>query len=160
MTSSPVSSTPILRTTLKWSGIVTAVLAVLAAIIGFLVAGTTGMWSALAGVLIAAVFLAITGASILIANRWYGDDLYVPIFFGIVLGGWILKFVVFIVALLILRGQPWIDPTVFFVSVVVSVLASLAVDVVTLLRMRVPHVSDVQLPTDPEAGERSDGGLS
>ncbi|QIG38201.1 hypothetical protein G5T42_00835 [Microbacterium sp. 4R-513] len=156
MTPTPVSSTPILRTTLQWSAIVTAVLAVLAGVIGFLVAGTTGLWSALAGVLIAAVFLGITGASILIANRWYGDDLYVPIFFGIVLGGWILKFVIFIVALLILRGQPWIDPTVFFVSVVVSVLASLAVDVVVMLRMRIPHVSDVELPDDPEAGERSD----
>jgi hypothetical protein len=154
MTPNPVSSTPILRTTLKWSAIVTAVLAVLAGLLGFLVAGSTGLWSALAGVLIAAVFLAITGASILIANRWYGDDLYVPVFFGIVLGGWILKFVVFIVALLVLRGQPWIDPTVFFVSVVVSVLASLAVDVVVLMRMRVPHVSDIELPTDPEAGDR------
>lgn len=156
MSPSPVSSTPILRTTLQWAGIVTAVLAVLAGVIGFLVAGATGMWSALAGVLIAAVFLAITGASILIANRWFGDDLYVPIFFGIVLGGWILKFVVFIVALLILRGQPWIDPTIFFASVVVSVLASLAVDVVVMLRMRVPHVSDVKLPEDPDEGERSD----
>jgi len=156
MSQSPVSSTPILRMVLKWSGIVTAVLAILAAVVGYLVAGTTGLWSGLAGVVIAAVFLGITAASILIANRWYGDDLYVPVFFGIVLGGWILKFLVFIVALLVLRDQPWIDPTVFFLSVVVSVLASLAVDVVVLLRMRVPHVSDVELPTDPEEGERSD----
>jgi len=156
MSPNPVSSTPILRTTLVWSAGVTAVLAVAAAVIGFLVAGTTGLWSALLGVLIAAVFLAITALSILIANRWYGDDLYVPIFFGIVLGGWILKFVVFIVALLLLRGQPWLDPTVFFVAVVVSVLASLVVDVVVLTRMRVPHVSDVTLPTDPEAGDRID----
>ena len=156
MTPSPVSSTPILRTVLVWSGAVTAVLAVAGAVVGFLVAGETGLWSALVGVLVAAVFLAITGASILIANRWYGDALYVPLFFAIVLGGWILKFVVFIVALLLLRDQPWIEPTVFFVAVVVSVLASLLVDVVVLLRMRVPHVSDVQLPTDPDAGDRAE----
>jgi hypothetical protein len=158
MTPSPVSSTPILRTVLVWSGTVTAVLAVVGAVVGYLVAGPTGMWSALIGVLVAAVFLGITGASILIANRWYGDALYVPLFFGIVLGGWILKFVVFIVALLLLRDQPWIEPTVFFVAVVVSVLASLVVDVVVLLRMRVPHVSDVELPTDPDAGDRTDDG--
>lgn len=158
MTPSPVSSTPILRTVLVWSGTVTAVLAVVGAVVGYLVAGTTGMWSALIGVLVAAVFLGITGASILIANRWYGDALYVPLFFGIVLGGWILKFVVFIVALLLLRDQPWIEPTVFFVAVVVSVLASLVVDVVVLLRMRMPHVSDVELPTDPDAGDRTDDG--
>lgn len=152
----PISSTPILRTVLVWSGIVTAALAIVGAIVGYLVAGTTGLWSALAGVLVAAVFLAITGASILIANRWYGDALYVPIFFGIVMGGWILKFVVFIGVLFVLRGQPWLDPTVFFVAVVASVLASLAIDVVVMLRMRVPHVSDVQLPTDPDAGDRTD----
>ena len=152
----PISSTPILRTVLVWSGSVTAILAVIGAIVGFLVAGTTGLWSALAGVLVAAVFLGITGASILIANRWFGDPLYVPIFFGIVMGGWILKFVVFIVILLVLRDQPWIEPRVFFVAAVVSVLASLAVDVVVMVRMRVPHVSDVELPTDPDAGDRRD----
>jgi hypothetical protein len=38
----------------------------------------------------------------------------------------------------------------------VSVLASLAVDVVVMLRTRVPHVSDIALPDDPEEGERSD----
>ena len=148
MNANPVSSTPILRTTLVWSGIVTAVLAVAGAIVGFLMGGTTGLVSALLGVLTAAVFLAITGASILIANRWYGDPLYVPVFFGIVLGGWILKLIVFIVALLVLRGQPWIEPRIFFVAVVVSVLASLVVDVVVLMRMRMPHVSDASLPTE------------
>jgi hypothetical protein len=154
MSPESVSSTPILRTVLVWSGAVTAVLAVAGAVIGFLVAGQTGMWSALVGVLVAAVFLAITAASILIANRWYGDALYVPLFFGIVLGGWILKFIIFIVALLVLRDQPWVQPTVFFVAVVASVLASLVVDVVVLLKMRVPHVSDVTLPTDPDAPDR------
>jgi len=156
MTSHPVSSTPILRTVLVWGGIVTGGLAVVGAVVGFLVGGTTGLWSALLGVVVAAAFLGITVASILIANRWYGDPLYVPVFFGIVLGGWILKFVVFIVILLLLRGQPWIDPAVFFVAVVVSILASLTVDVVVLLRMRMPNVSDVSLPTDPDAGDRTD----
>lgn len=144
-----VSSTPILRTTLVWSAAVTAALAVTGAIIGYAVAGMPGLWSALVGVLVAALFLAITGASILIANRWYGDDLYVPLFFGIVLGGWLLKFVVFLVVLVVLRGQEWVEPTVFFVALVASVLASLAIDVVVMLRMRVPHASDVELPTEP-----------
>jgi hypothetical protein len=171
MSPSPVSSTPILRTTLIWSGAVTAALAVVGSLVGYLVAGPEGLWSALVGVLVAAVFLGITGASILIANRWYGDPLYVPVFFGIVMGGWILKLVVFIVVLLVLRGQPWMNPTVFFVAVVVSVLASLAIDVVVLLRMRIPHVSDIELPTvapddvaptpaDPAEDPEADSGAS
>lgn len=155
MSPSPVSSTPILRTVLVWSGAVTAGLLVVGGLVGFLVAGLDGLWSALAGVLIAALFLGITAASILIANRWFGDALYVPIFFGIVLGGWLLKFVVFLVALFVLRDQPWIVGPVFFLALVASVLASLVIDVIVLLRMRVPVV-DVELPTDPEAGERTD----
>jgi hypothetical protein len=151
MTTNPVSSTPILRTTLIWSAVVTGVLAVVAAIVGYLVDGQTGLWSALAGVLLAAVFLAITGASILIANRWYGDPLYVQIFFGIVMGGWILKFLIFIVVLAVLRDQPWLNPTIFVIAVVVSVIASLVIDVVVMMRMRIPHVSDISLPTeDPD----------
>ncbi|QAY58718.1 hypothetical protein ET475_00985 [Microbacterium protaetiae] len=151
---SPVSSTPVLRTTLVWSAVVTAVLAVAGAVIGFVVAGTPGLFSALAGIVLAALFLGVTGASILIANRWFGDALYVPVFFGIVLGGWLLKFVVFIVVLLVLRGQPWIEPTVFFVAIVAGVVASLVIDVVVLTRMRVPTVT-VELPTSSDDDEPS-----
>ena len=150
----PLSSTPVLRTALVWGGIVTAVLLVLGAVIGFLVGGGGGLGSALSGVAVSAIFLAVTAISILVANRWFGDPLYVPIFFGIVLGGWLLKLILFIVAIVVLRGQGWVDPVVFYVALVVSVIASLAVDVVVLLRMRIPSVSDVTLPSDPEAGDR------
>jgi hypothetical protein len=143
---SPLTSTPVLRATLIWSGAVTAVLAVIGAVVGWLVAGADGLFSALAGVILAALFLGITATSILIANRWFGDPLFVPIFFGVVLGGWLLKFVVFIVVLLVLRGQAWIEPTVFFVAIVAGVVASLIIDVVILTRMRVPTVS-TPLPT-------------
>ena len=43
------------------------------------------------------MFLSITALSILIANRFIGSDLFVGLFFGIVLGGWIVKFVLFLV---------------------------------------------------------------
>lgn len=142
-----VSSNRLLRTTLLWSAIVTAGLAVIGAIVGFAVAGTSGLWSALVAVLLAAVFLGLTAGTILVANRWYGDPLYTPIFFGAVMGGWIVKFALFIVVLFVLRGAPWLNGTVFFVALVVSVIASLAIDVVVMLRMRVPHVGDVSLPT-------------
>ena len=99
--------------------------------------------------LLAAVFLAITGASILIANRWYGDPLYVQIFFGIVMGGWILKFVVFIVVLLVLRGQPWLNADgVLRRGRGERASPRSPIDVVVMLRMRIPHVSDIELPTD------------
>ena len=148
---STVSSTPILRTTLIWSAIVTGALAVAGSVVGYLVAGESGLWSALVGVLLAALFLGITGISILVANRWFGTDLYVPLFFGIVLGGWLLKFVVFLIVLFVVRDQPWVNSLVFFVAIVAGVLASLAVDVIVVTRMRVPYASDKTLPTtDPD----------
>jgi hypothetical protein len=148
MSPSPVSSTPILRRTLVWSAVATAVLAVVAGGIGFLVAQGSGLISGLLGVLLAALFLAITGLSILIANRWYGDPLYVQLFFAIVLGGWLLKLGVFVVVMIVLSGQPWIEPMVFFLSIVAGVLMSLVIDVLVLMRMRLPHVSDTSLPTE------------
>lgn len=151
-----LSSNPLLRRTLLWSAVVTAALALVGAVVGYAVAGTSGLWSALVAILLAAVFLGLTGGTILVANRWYGDPLYVPIFFGAVMGGWIVKFVLFIVVLLVLRGAPWLNGTVFFVALVVSVVASLVIDVIVMLRMRVPHASDVTLPTLADLPEEGD----
>lgn len=148
MNPSPVSSTPILRKTLMWSGAATVVLAVVAGVVGLLVDGANGLWSGLLGVLLAALFLAITAISILIANRWYGDPIYVQLFFAIVLGGWMLKLGVFIVVMIVLSGAPWISPMVFFLSIVAGIALSLTIDVVVLTRMRLPNVSDVALPTE------------
>ncbi|MGB4138011.1 MAG: hypothetical protein WA971_15715 [Microbacterium sp.] len=145
---SPVTSTPILRRTLIWSAGVAVVVAAIAATLGWSVAGVHGLWSGLLGVLLAVLFLGITAASILIANRWYGDPLYVQLFFAIVLGGWLLKLGIFVVVMIVLSGQPWISPMVFFLSIVAGVLLSLVVDVVVMMRMRIPAVSDISLPTE------------
>src|SRR4051794_33766692 len=45
MSGATVSSTPILRATLTWSAVVTAALAVIGSVIGYLVAGQDGLWS-------------------------------------------------------------------------------------------------------------------
>lgn len=169
MSPSPVSSTPILRRTLIWSAIATVALAIVAGLVGYLVGQQEGLISGLLGVLLAVLFLAITGISILIANRWYGDPLYVQLFFAIVLGGWLLKLGVFVVVMILVAGQPWIHPMVFFLSIVAGVLMSLIIDAVVLLTMRLPNVSDIELPTEvPEdrapgmpavaPEQRSDGG--
>lgn len=158
MTPSPVSSNPILTRTLMWSSAIALLLALVAGGVGLAVAGMNGMWSGLLGVLLAFIFLGITAASILFANRWFGDPIYVQLFFAIVLGGWFLKLGVFLVLMMVLSGQPWIVPLVFFLSIVAGVAMSLIVDVIVLTRMRLPNVSDISLPTvnpedEPSAGE-------
>ncbi|MEJ1088839.1 hypothetical protein WDU99_10960 [Microbacterium sp. Mu-80] len=160
MTPSPVSSNPILRRTLVWSGISALVLAVVAGGIGFAVAGVNGLWSGLLGVLLAVLFLGITAGSILFANRWFGDPIYVQLFFAIVLGGWLLKLGIFLVVMMVLSGQPWVEPLVFFLSIVAGVAMSLVVDVIVLTRMRLPNVSDISLPTTNPEDETPDQGES
>jgi hypothetical protein len=51
---------------------------------------------------------------------------------------------------------------VFFVALVVSIVASLVVDVVVMIRMRIPAVSDASLPTAAQVdeGERRPGDTS
>lgn len=148
MSPSPVSSNPILRRTLIWSAVSMVVLAIVAGGIGLLVGETEGLVSGLLGVVLAMLFLGITALSILIANRWFGDPLYVQLFFAIVLGGWLLKLGLFVVIMIVLSGQPWIHPMVFFLSIVTGVVATLVIDVIVITRMRLPHVSDASLPSE------------
>ncbi|GEK85069.1 hypothetical protein LG322_06200 [Microbacterium aerolatum] len=147
---------PVLRTVLLWTGIAAVALIVLGGGIGYLVAGADGLWSGLAGVGLAVIFLVLTPISVLVANRWYGKEMFATVFFGIVMGGWLLKLVIFIVAIVILRGQSWVVPEVIFLSLVAGIVVSLVIDGVAFTRLRVPHVSDVALPTkNPEEHEDS-----
>lgn len=140
------TSTPVLKDVLKYGLILALAIAIVGALLGGIFAGWIGVTSALIGTVIAAVFLSITALSILIANRFIGSDLFVGLFFGIVLGGWIVKFVLFLVLAILLRDQPWINPTVLFLSLIAGVIGSLVVDMIVVFRSRVPYVSDVSLP--------------
>ncbi|MCP2031808.1 F0F1-type ATP synthase assembly protein I [Okibacterium sp. HSC-33S16] len=141
-----MKSTPIFRQSLKWGAIASLVIAVVGGGIGYLVDGTIGLGSALIGTALALVFLSITAGSILYVNRFFGSDLYVPIFFAVVLGGWILKFVLFLVLAVLLKDQPWINPVVLFLSIIAGVLVTLVIDVVIVSRSRMLYASDVILP--------------
>ena len=61
-------------------------------------------------------------------------------FFGVVLGGWILKLVLVIVLVATLKGATFIVGPILFVCVVTSVLGSLALDAVAVMRSRIPTV--------------------
>ena len=137
---------PVLRLALRYGAIFAVAVAIVAGTIGFLVAGVPGLVGGLLGAALAAVFLGLTAASMLIAGRVAKGDSTSPIFFGIVIGVWLLKLVIFIVVEVLLRGQPWFDPFVFFGAVVVVVIGSLVLDAVAIYRARVPYVSDVSLP--------------
>ena len=141
-----MSVTPILTRALRYGGILALTVAVVAGAIGLLVAGVPGLLGGLFGALLAAVYLGLTAASMLVAGRVAKGDGTSPVFFGIVLGVWLLKLVVFVVAAILLGRVGWVDPYVFFFSVIAAVIGSLIADIVAFLRARVPYVSDVHLP--------------
>ena len=143
MTKPVPSSVPVLRRSLLFGFIFAGAIAVVGAIVGFIVAGPNAALSAVIGSLMAAVFLGITAASILIAVKYD-----IVAFFGIVLGAWLLKFVAFIVVAMLLEGLPWINTPALFLTLIVGVISSLVVDVVVVMKTRMPYVSD--LP--PSAG--------
>ena len=141
-----MTTAPVFRAALIGGAAVAAVVAVVGGLVGFLAAGASGLLGALIGAALAAVFLGITAASMLVAARVARGDLTSPAFFGVVLGVWFVKIVLFVVAAIWLRGQDWLNPYVFFFSVLAAVIGSLVVDCLAVARSRVPYASDVTLP--------------
>jgi len=144
----------VLGRALVYGAILTVGIAIVGSIIGYLVAGTPGLVSALIGAGLTALFMGFTALSIVIASKVTKDEPSSTLFFGIVLGMWLLKFVVFIVILVLLRDAPFINPLVMFFAILAAVIGSLVVDVVAFLRSRVPYVGNIPLPGD---AERSSG---
>lgn len=143
------TSIPVLRRILVYGGWLAIGIAVVGATLGGIFQGSVGVTSALIGTAMAVVFMGITAGSILLANHFAGRESAIGAFFGIVMGGWLLKFVVFLVLMFLLRDQPWISPIVLFLSIVAGVVGSLVVDAVVVMTSRMSYVSDVTLPPAP-----------
>lgn len=122
----------VFRRVIVFSIVVVAVIAIGGSAIGFAVAGEAGVISALIGALVALLFSAFT-----VVSFWVGSKLPLAAFFGIVLGGWLLKFVVFAIALVSLREADFINGPVFFFSLVTAVLGGLVVDAWVVSKARV-----------------------
>lgn len=149
-TDRPSTAAPVLRRALLYGAGVSFAIAIIGSVVGALVAELEGMLSALIGAGMGFVFLGLTAASILLADRVTGSDLLSPAYFGIVIGAWIVKFIVFLVLVFSLRDAGFVEPTVLFFTLVAAVLGGLITDIVAVTRSRVPYVSDVRLPGKDE----------
>ena len=132
---------------IRYGAVLAVAVAVIGAVAGGLVDGGRGVTSALIGAALAFVFTGVTAASILLADRVAKGDLLNPAYLGIVVGGWLLKFILFLVLLLVLKDQDWINTVVLFLAIIAAVIGSLVIDVVVVVRSRTPYV-DVELPGD------------
>jgi hypothetical protein len=126
--------------------IATSVIAIVAATWGALVSELSGMLGALVGSALGFALLGLTALSIIWGFRLGKGDVLAPAFFGVVLGTWLAKFVVFLAIVFWLGDQNWLDRQVLFLTIVASLLAGLITDVVVIARARMPYVSDITLP--------------
>ena len=126
-----MNSSRVFRRILNYTLLLCAVILVVGGGVGVVVAGVPG----LVGVLMTAALSAITIGSIAIASR--GS---INVFFGTVLGAWLIKAVVFVGILVLLRDQPFINAPVLVLSIIAAAVGTLAVDVVVVLTSRMPYV--------------------
>jgi hypothetical protein len=106
----------------------------LGSLIGYLVAGQSGVFAALIGSGAAFLFTALTALSVLI-----GSKLNLAGFLGAVLGGWLVKMVLFLIGFSFLNKAAWLShesrPIVFF-TVVAAVIGGLVIDTMIVSKAR------------------------
>jgi hypothetical protein len=121
------------------------VLAVVAAVVGGLAAGAPGVWGALLGAAVCGAFVLFTVAVVL------GTAGSAPTTTAAVLmGTWLLKLVVLIVALAVLRRFDFYDSTTFGVVVIVGVVVLLGLETLAVVRTRNTYVDPVPSISDSE----------
>ena len=130
--SNPSSTSEVFSAVLKQGLLLVLAIAVLGGRIGFIVAGINGLLSGLIGAALALLFSTMTALSVK-----FGGKLSLGGFFGVVLGGWIFKMVLFIGIVATLRGANFIDGPVFFFTLVASILGTLVIDSLIVMKSRI-----------------------
>jgi hypothetical protein len=145
-----MNNTTILVRALRYGAILTIAIIIVGSIIGYLVGGIPGLVSALLGAGVTAVFMGLTAASFVVASRVAHLPEGIAVYYGIILGTFLVKLVIFLILVISLRGAHWLNPTVFGFTIIAAVLGTLVVDALALQRGRVPYV-DAPLPGEGPA---------
>lgn len=140
MTTAVAIANKAIRSSLVLGGVTTAAIAVIGGVVGWNLAGWSGLVSALIGAIVAFVFMGVTAASILLGQNLSGGSIASGAFFATVLGAWLLKFALFLVAIFIIKNVTELQPVIALVCVIAAVIGALVSDVVAISRARVPVV--------------------
>lgn len=103
-------------------------------------AGWSGFWGVLVAGLIAGVFV-LTTVLLTLASSNSGP----AVTGALVLGGWLLKLVVFVIILWVLKGLTFYHPVAFFVTTVVTLLVMISTEVWAVLRTRMHTIDGSKL---------------
>ncbi|AKE41644.1 hypothetical protein UL82_07410 [Corynebacterium kutscheri] len=99
------------------------------------VSGLPGIWGVLIGAAIGGGFVLLTALSVLVAADTSAATTGI-----IVLGGWLIKIVVFIAILALIRDLTFYDNIAMFVTVVTALVITLAAETWAVITTRVTYV--------------------
>ena len=129
------SAEQLFKNVLGQTALLTGLIASLGSLAGYFVEGMNGVVSALIGAGLAFAFGALTVVSMII-----GRKLSLAGFFGVVLGGWLIKLIGFALLARSLQGAEFINGPVLFLTLVAAILGSLVIDSIAVLSARIPVV--------------------
>jgi hypothetical protein len=132
---SSTSTDQLFKKVLGQTALLTGLIASLGSVAGFFTEGMNGVISALIGSGLAFVFGALTVVSMII-----GKKLSLAGFFGVVMGGWLVKLIGFALLARSLQGAEFINGPVLFLTLVAAILGSLVIDSIAVLSARIPVV--------------------
>ncbi len=139
---------PVFRRALRDALILLAVLAVAGPVVGWFVSGSRGVWGAVVGAALAAVFSLTTP---LVMLRTVRSSLVTVT--GVVMGTWLIKVVVVVAVLAAVRNADALDKQVLGFVLLVGVLGSLAADLKATSDVRIPYTQSHPGPSGgPEEG--------
>jgi hypothetical protein len=115
-------------------------------VVGYLVAGLPGLWGALMGAGVAALFMVGTAATMLATAD---KPLHVASAAGV--GGWLAKILVLFAVLVLIKDKNFYSPGAFFVALVLAIVGSFVIEARAVLRSRVPTFEPPRPPSDDQA---------
>lgn len=134
------SLSTVMARVLKLGSLLVLAIALLGSLVGYLAIGLSGVYAALIGSGAAFLFTALTALSVLI-----GSKLNLAGFLGAVLGGWLVKMVLFLIGFSMLNRAEWLTresrPIVFF-TVVAAVIGGLVIDTMIVSRARLTSTEE------------------
>jgi len=132
---SSTSADQLFKKVLGQTALLTGLIASLGSFAGYFAEGMNGVVSALIGAGLAFAFGALTVVSMII-----GRKLSLAGFFGVVMGGWLVKLIGFALLARSLQGAEFINGPVLFLTLVAAILGSLVIDSIAVLSARIPVV--------------------
>jgi hypothetical protein len=132
---SSTSADQLFKKVLGQTALLTGLIASIGSLAGYFVESMNGVVSALIGAGLAFAFGALTVVSMMI-----GRKLSLAGFFGVVMGGWLIKLIGFALLARSLQGAEFINGPVLFLTLVAAILGSLVIDSIAVLSARIPVV--------------------